>query len=95
MANIGKTYRRFGIDPVSRGAGIEPEGWAGAVTGALGFPEEPGIIPPPQAKPVPPMPQPDDEARRTARRRSLLQQRRRSGRASTILSDDTVGDTLG
>lgn len=47
------------------------------------------------AEPEPVMPLPDDEAARRARRRSIAGQMRRRGRASTILTDSTIGDPLG
>lgn len=37
------------------------------------------------------MPVPDDKAVEAERRRSRVRQRNRSGRASTILTDDTLG----
>lgn len=46
------------------------------------------------APPLPTIPLPDDEAIKRARRRSLAAQAGRTGRASTILSDDTT-DRLG
>lgn len=50
----------------------------------------------PAIKPPTVMPTPGDEPSRAAKRLSLKQQRERQGRASTILTSDTVtSDTLG
>ena len=35
--SLTKIFNRRGIDPVSRAVGLEPEGWATKVTGALGL----------------------------------------------------------
>ena len=48
---------------------------------------------PPPIKPVTPMPLPDDKAALQARRRSLAMQSATSGRASTILTNQS--ETLG
>lgn len=47
MGGIARTYNRFGIDPLSRAAGIEPKGWASGVTGALGMGGKGGSAPVP------------------------------------------------
>lgn len=62
---------------------------------AFGIVDAPPVeaTPAPTVAPVTPMPEPDDAQVKKARRRSLVAQRQRSGRASTILSDDT--DSLG
>ena len=61
---------------------------------AFGIVEEPPVVvAAPTPAPVTPMPEPDDATVKKAKRRSVMAQRQRSGRASTILSDDT--ETLG
>ena len=55
--------------------------------------EPPAQIAAPTPAPITPMPEPDDATVKKAKRRSVQAQRQRSGRASTILSDDT--ETLG
>lgn len=44
---------------------------------------------------TPPVPMPDPKAQAAAKKRSIAEQLRRQGRASTILTDQTQGDTLG
>lgn len=48
-----------------------------------------------RAAPEPVLPRPDDEAVRRARKRSITAQLLRRGRASTILTQPSFGDTLG
>ena len=55
--------------------------------------KKPKIPKPP--KPELPIPVPDEEEIRRAKKKSYLARRSRSGRASTILSDSYLGDTLG
>lgn len=63
---------------------------------SIPVPPPPSVItPPPVIEPPPTMPTPDDEAIKKARRRSLTRQYSRRGRASTILSDGAIGETLG
>lgn len=64
----------------------------GALVSSMLAPDAPSAPPPLPAPPV--MPTVDDKAAEEARRRSILAQQARSGRASTILSDDS-GDALG
>ena len=79
MGDILKTSNK--LDPLHLGS-------------MLGIVEEPAaVIAAPTPAPVTPMPEPDDAAVKKARRRSMVAQRQRSGRASTILSDDS--ETLG
>ena len=79
MGDILNTMNKF--DPLHLGS-------------AFGIVDEPAAaIATPTAAPVTPMPEPDDAQVKKARRRSLVAQRQRSGRASTILSDDS--DSLG
>ena len=60
----------------------------------LGIVDEPtATAAAPTPAPVTPMPEPDDATVKKAKRRSIVAQRQRSGRASTILSDDS--DSLG
>ena len=79
MGDLLKTFNK--LDPLKLGS-------------TLGIVDEPTVTAAaPTPAPVTPMPEPDDAAVKKARRRSAVAQRQRSGRASTILSDDS--DSLG
>ena len=46
MGGLVNSYNRYGIDPISRSAGIEPKGWSSGVTGALGMSKPDAPSPP-------------------------------------------------
>ena len=95
MGGLGKGARKLGkkvtkkVDPIGykifRKSGLEAEAEKNVDKYVWGI-EDPVEIPEP-----PVMPDEDDEALRKARRRNTARQRRRSGRASTVLSQDTLG----
>jgi hypothetical protein len=66
---------------------------AGVVSGVLGGgkPKETPAPPPPAAPATMPDPEMDDAAVKAAKKRKLTEVAARSGRASTILSDETLG----
>ena len=95
MSGLGKGARKLGkkvtkvADPIGykllRKSGLEKKLERNVDKYVWGI-EDPIEIPEP-----PVMPDEDDEALRRARRRNTARQRRRSGRASTVLSQDTLG----
>jgi len=72
-------------------------GVAGSVIGKMITPDTPTATAPaaPTVTPAPTMPTPGDANTDAAKRKSLADQLARRGRASTILTDNGVTDTLG
>src|SRR3990167_4541625 len=46
MGGLVNSFDRYGIDPLSRSVGIEPEDWSSSVTGALGMSKPDAPAPP-------------------------------------------------
>ena len=90
MSGIGKTFEHYGIDPVSRAAGIEPKSAGKKVGKTLDVTHVDLSVPV-----TPPPPTREDPSIAEARKKQRLAELQRRGRQAMILAGKGAGDELG